>query len=301
MSLVESAPATPIPSEKPRLDFATLSKSPLFWPIVMLAAGVILIFWRLWGQLLGLWLGADGYYSHGFLVPLIAGYIVYRNWDRMKSIPVKPGYIAIPVLLLVLYVARIASVNRIDLLMSLCLMATLLFSSWIIAGWRWMLALSPSVLYLSFCLPLWTALINNYTNPLQIISTDVAYYVLKVIGKIANFDVVRTDPTVILTSNFNLNIEVPCSGLKLLLALAAFTTFFMLIARLKWWANLIMVGFVFLLALFVNGLRIALIGVVGELRNPTAGHEFHDYSGYVTLIICFFILFKMARLLGWKD
>jgi exosortase/archaeosortase family protein len=75
----------------------------------------------------------------------------------------------------------------------------------------------------------------------------------------------------------------------------------MLIARLKWWANTLMAALVLPLCLFINGLRIALIGVVGEEYGRSAGLQFHDYSGYVTLLVCFFLLFKIARWLGWKD
>jgi exosortase/archaeosortase family protein len=77
--------------------------------------------------------------------------------------------------------------------------------------------------------------------------------------------------------------------------------FFMLIARLQWWGNLVMVLMVVPLSLVINGLRIALIGIVGELYGDQAGRDFHDYSGYITLIICFIIVFKIARILGWKD
>jgi exosortase/archaeosortase family protein len=96
-------------------------------------------------------------------------------------------------------------------------------------------------------------------------------------------------------------VDVPCSGLKLLLALTAFTIFFVLIARLKWWANLLALGMIPVLAILINGLRIALIGVVGDTWGQDAGMTFHDYSGYITLIICFMILFKIFRWMGWKD
>lgn len=297
MSIVDTAPGS-IPNEesKPPL-WQVVSRSPAFLPGLLMAAGIGLIFLPLWGQLYDLWMGEDGYYSHGFLVPFIAGYIVYRWWPRISSIPVKTGWIALPFLLATLYVSRIAVVNRIDGLMALALLATILFAIWLTAGWRWMLVLSLPVLYLAFALPLWTALINNTTNPLQIHSTTVAYGVLKLLG----FELYRGDPTVIMMGTFDLNVDVPCSGLKLVLALAAFTAFFMLIARLKWWGNLAMAAMVLPLALVINGLRIALIGIVGEKYGESAGYQFHDYSGYITLVVCFFILFKFARLLGWKD
>jgi exosortase/archaeosortase family protein len=115
------------------------------------------------------------------------------------------------------------------------------------------------------------------------------------------YQVYQAQPTELMLDNFELNVAVPCSGLKLLVAVTAFTVFFMLIARLRWWANAIMLASVLPLCLFINGLRIGLIGIVGEESGRAAGLAFHDYSGYITLLVCFFILFKFARVLGWKD
>jgi exosortase len=168
---------------------------------------------------------------------------------------------------------------------------------WMVAGIRWMLALSPSILYLLFALPIWTGFIDNYTNKLQVVSTKVASIILSGVG----YQVYQAQPTELMLDNFELNVAVPCSGLKLLVAVTAFTVFFMLIARLRWWANAIMLASVLPLCLFINGLRIGLIGIVGEESGRAAGLAFHDYSGYITLLVCFFILFKFARVLGWKD
>ena len=146
-------------------------------------------------------------------------------------------------------------------------------------------------------MPIWTGFIDNYTNSLQLVSTKVAYFILKGVS----YDVFQDNPTTLRLDNFDLNVAVPCSGLKLLVAVSAFTVFFMLIARLRWWANGAMLAIVLPLCLFINGLRISRIGIVGEEYGRTAGLQFHDYSGYITLLVCFFILFKIARWLGWKD
>lgn len=284
-------------AQRAKFDFATIYQSPAFIPGLLMALGIALVFLPLWPRLIDLWEGEDGYYSHGFIVPLMSVYIVYRSWPRIRDLPVKPGYVAIPLLLLTIYAMYPATYSKIEGLMSVGLLAVLLFAVWIVAGIRWTLALAPAILYLGFALPLWHTIINNSTNPLQVISTKVAYYLLKTMG----FYVYQSDPTVVYMNSFQLNVDVPCSGLKLLLALSAFTVFFVLIARLKWTANLFMLAMIPFLAILINGLRIALIGVVGETQGREAGIAFHDYSGYVTLIICFVVLFKIARILGWKD
>ncbi len=297
--------ATPIAAEKaeqaqpkPTIDLKQIVSAPMFVPALLCTLGIGLIFWQFISGLPNLWLGEDGYYSHGFLVPVIAGYVIFKAWPHLKSLPVKPSYFAIIPLVGVLWIAKGAIVTDIEALISLCFIGTLLFSTAFVAGWRWMFATTLPTLYLGFGLPLWTMAIGVYTNPLQLISTKVAYKMLQLMG----FQPWR-DPssTTINLPNFNLDVGVPCSGLKLVLALSAFTVFFMLIARLKWWGNAIMAAMVLPLCIFINSLRITLIGIVGENYGSAAGHQFHDYSGYITLILCFFILFKIARWLGWKD
>lgn len=302
------ANTTPLESEPtaPRLSVPeqvmaftkTIVSSKAFWPGLIAALGVTALFWTLFRNLLDLWDSEDGYFSHGFLVPIISIFIIYRWWPRLKTIPVKPGWVALIPLAGLLVLTRAAFAADILLILSICLMMVILATIWLVAGWRWMVALSLPVLYLGFALPLWTFDIDVYTNPLQILSTKASFQMLQLAGFQPFMD---TGTTTIYLNNFVLDVGVPCSGLKLIVAVTAFTVFFVLIGGLRWWANLVMFAVILPLCIFINGLRIALIGLVGENYGHDAGMAFHDYSGYITLVICFFILFKIARGLGWKD
>ncbi|HXH60694.1 MAG TPA: exosortase/archaeosortase family protein [Fimbriimonadaceae bacterium] len=284
--------------------FKTCDRTWLAISAVALVA-LFLAFWPLLRDLPAMWLGVgtyqyrtgDGYYSHGLLVPIISGYIIAKKWPRIKDIAIRPGWFALVPILLTLWVLWAANAVDIQQIRSIAFIVVLLSVVWLVAGIRWMVALSPSILYLLFALPVWTGVIDNYTNPLQRLSTTVAFFILKGVG----YTVYAVGQTSLYLDHFDLNVAVPCSGLKLLVAVTAFTVFFMLIARLRWWANGLMVVLVLPLCLFINGLRIALIGIAGEEYGRSAGLSFHDYSGYITLIVCFFLLFKFARLLGWKD
>jgi exosortase len=285
----------------PRVDYVQQIKavvlSPYFGPAVACLFGIGVIFWPLLRSLPDIWMSKDGYYSHGFLIPFIAIYIFFSRWDRTVPIKAETGWVALAFLLPLMFVLRAANHAEIIVVLSAGLIACLLLCTWFVAGWRWMLAVFPAVAYLIFALPVWTMAIDNYTNPLQIVSTKVAFAMIKLTG-LHGF---QTDPTtLVLPSGYTLNVAVPCSGLKLLLAVSAFMVFFLLVARLKWWGNLAMVIMVLPLCLFINGLRIALIGLVGQWQGDDAAHQFHDYSGIITLLVCFFILFKSARWLGWK-
>lgn len=297
MSQVAVTP--PAGSEEPQggFDFQAIVRSPAFVPGLLVALGFAVVFKSLWAQLLPLWLGEDGYYSHGFLVPLISGYVVYRWWPRLEKIPLRPFWPAAIPLLALLWMARVTHVTQIYSLMSITFMLMILVAAWMLLGGRWALSLVLPTFYLGFALPLWSTFIQTYTNPLQVVSTKASFKLLEIFGMKPYLG----DSTTVYLPNFTLDVGVPCSGLKLVLALSAFTLFFMMIARLKVWGNIAMIAMLFPLTVFVNGLRIALIGVVGNAYGAAAGHQFHDYSGYITLLVCFFILFKFARLLGWKD
>lgn len=291
--------AVTVPSSRASFDWSKIVQSPAFWPGVALVVGFALLYLRMLGGLWELWSSGDGYYSHGFLVPLISGYVIYRSWPKLSKIPVKPMTIAIVPILAFAWVAARASYAGINLIMSLCFVGTLLAGAAFLAGWRWMMGLSPSILYLAFAMPFWNSAIDAYTNPLQKLSTKVAFQFLRFTVHTPYMS--QTDDTTIFLDNYTLNVAVPCSGLKLVLALGAFVVFFVLIARLRWWGNTILLLSVLPMALIFNGLRIAMIGIVGNAYGEKAGLAFHDYSGYITLLICFFALFKFARALGWKD
>ncbi|MEX2242822.1 MAG: exosortase/archaeosortase family protein [Fimbriimonadaceae bacterium] len=287
------------------VDFLKTCDRGWLWLTILATLGIGAAFWPLIKELPLMWLGlgtwedrtGDGYYSHGLLVPLISGYIIYRQWPSIKDIKVKPGWIALVPLAFILWILWAADAVDIQQIRSISLVTVMMLVVWLVAGARWMFALAPAILYLLFALPVFTGFIDTYTNDLQIVSTKVAAVILDGIG----YSIYQSQPTEILMDNFDLNVAVPCSGLKLLVAVSAFTVFFMLIAKLKWWANALMVAIVLPLCLFINGLRIALIGIVGEENGATAGLAFHDYSGYITLLVCFFVLFKFAKVLGWKD
>lgn len=300
--MIEPA-ATPVKKDWREVLMAIV-RSPYFIPLAVLAAGITVVFWPLISTLYELWTGEDGYYTHGFLVPVITGFLIYRAWPKIKDTPIKPAAWTLILLIPLLWIAYAARLAELRSVLSAAFILTLLIGVWFALGWRWAVAVLFPTLYLIFALPFWSFIINNYTNPLQIYSTKVAFKILQLLGSFKLFGVGDShlaNNTDIVLGSFWLNVGVPCSGLKLVLAITAFTCFFVMIGGLKMWANFLMFALIIPLCLFINGLRIALIGVVGNAYGDDAGMKFHDYSGYITLIVCFFVLFKIARWLGWKD
>src|SRR5688572_29273860 len=110
MSITAPHPAEPIveegaPKAERGFDLNRVIQSPAIIPVVALIAVVLMLYWPLVLSLWKMWMGEDGYYSHGVLVPFISGYIVYRWWPRIRDIKVAPLWIAAVPLIGITYLA----------------------------------------------------------------------------------------------------------------------------------------------------------------------------------------------------
>lgn len=286
----------------PRKDWRTEAKEVLSIPIVRWSLIVVLCsvlcFFPLFQYVEFIWLEEkDSYYSHGPLIPIIAGYLLYSERARLARIPRESNKLGLVFLVAMVYVVWVASRTTqwapLSVLFVLCMLSSVLF----IGGWKWVKATAAPILFLLFGLPMWQTIIDKYTNPLQQISTKVAFKILTSMP----LDAIKLDETSIMVRGFQLDVGVPCSGLRLILAVASFMVFFILIAKLPWWKNAILAASVLPLCVALNGLRIAMIGLVGGQFGEAAGHQFHDWSGYISLVLCFFALNWMTKAMGWKN
>lgn len=260
-------------------------------------AALCFAFAGFWKKLSGVWFAPDSLYSHGPLIPLMAAYIVYERWPRLRETPVKGFTLALVPLAFVMYVAWIAARTTMTNTSAAAFMAAVSLSVLFVGGWRWFLATLGPVVYLAFAMPFWTSLVDKMTQPLQALSTDMAMRILDLSG----LHPLRADATTVYLDHFQFNVAAACSGAKLTLALTAFSFFFILLNRGRWYSAVGLLVLLLPFSLAINGLRIALVGIIGNAFGTSAGMAFHDYGGYVVLIVCFLLLGQITRLLGFKQ
>ena len=276
-------------------DWETYNKSPLFIPGSLAVLGMLMTFWTLTKGAFLQWKTND-YYSHGFIVPILVAWQIRVRKEMWDNVHFKPSAIAWLFLVPLLAAQYLAVTGEFWAVQSCLFIIISLVVCWLIFGFRKALVLSLPIAFVAFALPLWGSLIDGYTNPLQVLSSTVALTILKLSG----FNPMKLSPTDIQLNTFTLNVAVPCSGLKLMVAVTCLTCHFILIARAGWLFNVLMAMLVVPLCLLMNGLRIALIGMVGEWNGREAAVQFHDYSGMIMLVLCFFVLFKFAKVFGWN-
>lgn len=291
-----AAPAIEASPTMPPFDWRALLARPEARVAIALFAALCLAFAPFMRVLWGLWFEADSLYSHGPLIPLMAAYVVYERWSKLREIPVRGATWVIVPIALVMYVTWFASRTIMPGVLSSLFMVLAALSVLFVGGWRWFLATIGPILFLVFALPLWSGIVDRVTQPLQVLSTDMAVRMLDICG----LHPLQTDATTVYLDHFQFDVAAACSGAKTTLALLAFAVFFILLNRGRWYSSVALLVILLPFSLAINGLRIALIGIVGNSFGNAAGLAFHDYGAYGVLIVCFLLLGQITRLLGFK-
>lgn len=281
----------------------TFAKTPTGALTIIAAIGLLFAYQHLILSLQEWWFKADYYYTHGPLIPFLAAYII---WDRREKIASVAGIqsksdkaIAWGALVLILpwlFLAYIASRTDMDTVLSAGLVMVLVLGSVFLYGHRKTWYALPGILYVFLGLPVGRGFLDKLTNPLQNLSSSSAFHFMQMFG----MQPMQINANQLAVGDYQLYVAAACAGLGMSLSVFAFVVLFMLIGKLKWWGNVIMLAIWMPLVILINGIRIAMIGGVGDYMGDAAAAKFHDWSGYISLVLMFFILMKLTRALGWK-
>jgi exosortase len=268
------------------------------WPMLLVIAVFLIVqqncmaaWWKVWNM-------DDSYYSHGILVPFLFGIMVWTRRHHLKLEDIKLSNWGILLLAFFLPSFAIGSLTGVREFQAIAFIIGLFGISLLILGAQITKVLAIPFLFLSTMMPISGFLLDAATGRFQLISTAVATTGLKI-----GMDVQQIGNTIVSDSLPEpLLIGVPCSGLRLLISLITFSWLFVYIFEASWWKKSLLVLLVLPLSIFINSLRIALIGVVGVITDSVEWmHKFHDYSGMIGLILCFIILFAFAKFLRFGD
>ncbi|MEP6757358.1 MAG: exosortase [Chthonomonadales bacterium] len=239
------------------------------------------------------WMQEGSYYAHGIFIPFFVALMIYRDRERLKRLPVHRNMWGIIPILLAIVIVLLAQFADVPVSRSISFVLILFGGSLFVAGKKITKALLFPMLFLLTMIPLVPdQLINPVAFPIQMTSAKMAATVCNLVG----FPAFRNG-TSIQMERYTCNVELPCSGFKTLVGLMAFSAAFGYLVEAKKWKRWTLFLISPPLAILVNGIRITLIALVGEAFGTEPAHAFHDWSGFIVLILGFMFLFNMARAL----
>ena len=234
--------------------------------------------------------GAD--YSHGYLIPFVSLWIVWYKRDEFFAAPKKicmTGLYVILLALLMHWVGAKMQQTRLSLMSLILLIWGIPFYFF---GWQVAKLLIFPCAYLIFCVPL--NFLDSLSFPLQQIATKISYAILNATG----LECQRVG-TQLLSADFQLNVEAPCSGLRSLLAMTAITAVYAYFTQKTLLKKWILFALSIPLAVAGNIGRIMSIAVVSTVSGQSLGAGlYHDWSGYVLFSISIGLMVLAGKLLN---
>jgi exosortase len=262
----------------------------LLWQSIATWSVLFLVFFLLYTSTLrGLiedwWSDPD--YSHGMIVPFVVAYIVFSRWQKLKELLVKPRtlsalgiILASQIIYLVGYFGAEFFLQRSSIVVFLAGVILLL------VGWDCLRHLALPLLLLELCIPLPSVLINQITQPLQLIASSASEWVLRGCG----LSVYRSG-NILQMAHQTLNIGEACSGIRSLVSLVTLAVIMVNFSRVRGLVSVAFVASAAGVAIIANGLRISGAGLLGFYFGSrfTLGY-WHSVEGWLVFVVAFMLL-----------
>ena len=222
----------------------------------------------------------DPDYSHGFVVPLFVGYVLYQRRHQLRQVLLEPSNLGLPVmvgaigLLLAGSLGAELFVARFSLLFLLGGM--LLF----FAGWKLLRAVAFPLAFLALMIPLPAIIYNQVTFPLQLWASRLSSNWLELLG----VPVLR-EGNVLVLPNYSLEVVEACSGIRSLMSLIALAVAYGYFVEKRPWVRITLVALMVPIAVASNAMRVMGAGVLTYLFGPQAAEGFfHSFQGWLIFV-----------------
>jgi exosortase len=274
-------------AEKPRTGiwFAPLSLSIL---VAIMYGTVLTSLARQWWE--------DPNYSHGFFVPVFAGYVLWTKRDQWRALPFHPNNFGLAIMLFAIGLRVLGMLGaelfiaRLSLVILICGIVLFLAGS---RALRWM---AFPLGYLFFMIPLPAIVYYQLTFPLQLWASRLGAGGLVALG----IHTVR-EGNLLMLPNCTLNVVEACSGIRSLLSLlAAVVAFAYLAEPIRWKRGALAVASI-PIAIAANGLRLVATGVISYFFSPRADsgvvHLALGLSFFALAFLSIVLIHKLLHLL----
>jgi exosortase len=261
-------------------------------PYAIIAVLLCVLYYRVALKLVYDWYTLPDY-SHGFLVPLFAAFLVWDKRKVLSSIPIKQAWsgIALVVVSIGVLILGVYGVELFTARMSFVMLLTGLI--WTFFGWAMVRALAFPLLVLILAIPFPAIVFNQITFPLQLLASRIASDILPMLG-------VPTlhEGNVIKLPIMDLEVAEACSGIRSLMSLFTLAVFYGYFLERSTKRRVILALASIPIAVTANVARIVGTGLCVQYWDPDkALGFFHEFSGWVMFVISLGCLYLVHRLM----
>lgn len=270
----------------------TLQSFHFAWGSVLICALMVAVYYRVLTKLVVDWWQIPDF-SHGFLVPLFAGYMVWAKRKTLLDTRISPTWSGIIFVVLGLVVLVLGVYGAELFLSRVSLVIVLVGLVLCFGGWELLKELRFVLLVLLLAIPIPSILFNEITLPLQFLASKLASALLPLFG----VPVLR-EGNVIELPAMKLEVVEACSGIRSLMSLFTLSVFYGYFLEKSNLRRTILALASIPIAIAANAVRILGTGLCVQYWDPNkALGFFHEFSGWVMFLVSLGCLFIVHRLM----
>lgn len=228
-------------------------------------------------------------WGHAYLMPLISGYVVWLRRSELASLRPRTcwGGVAPLSLGLVCYAFFTLMLGN-HMLAGGALLLTLAGVVLLLLGTGGLRLLAMPLALLAFGITISEQIMIELTFRLQLVASQGAYVLLSLIGPIFGFkaDLSGNQIHIIESSGAEHAMEIAqaCAGMRTVVAFVALAAAVAVLGAREWWQRIALMLLAVPVAVFMNVVRIGVLGVLTLVNPGLAEGEAHTFIGTVLLI-----------------
>lgn len=258
----------------------------------VLVATLALLYAAVVTKLVDQWL-RDPDYSHGFLVPILALWILWQQRRLLTELPPAPSWWGVLIVLAAMGLLVLGSLGAENFVSRVSLLLVIAGLGIHFYGWRHFRTMLAAWAVLFLMIPLPAIIANRIVLPLQFISSGLATGFMDVCG----IPVYR-EGNIIFLPSITLEVAEACSGIRSLMAMITLAVAYGYLLESQPWRRVVLVLSAIPIAVVANSLRVMASGVLGQYwgRDKAEGF-YHLFSGLAIFSFSFLLLWLLHTVL----
>jgi exosortase len=238
---------------------------------------------------------ADSFYSHGWLIPVASGWLIWRQRTDLARVPRRATWHGLWLLVPCVAIHLVATWLRLGFVSGFAMLGALAGLVWTCWGWPILWRLRFPLAFLAFMVPLPGVLLIAISFQMKLMAASLATWLLQALG----ISAVQMGSTIRLPG-LSVIVDDTCSGLRSLISLIALSTMWTALLgpsapRLH---KLVIVASAIPIALIANMIRIMTLVLLAAIYGHGIAEGFIHYgSGIVVFGIALAALAGISRCL----